>query len=171
VLYFQYDADGKPLPGSAYARNALATVGTHDLAPIAGFWRGTDLLVRRRAGNIVDDAALAAAQKARDADKAKLLVLLRSEGLLPKAGEPDAEPSIEALAEALQLLLASSASQLIGLSLDDLTLEQEALNTPATSLPDAPNWSRRSSLSIDELRGDERIRALVSRLRQRAFAP
>lgn len=171
VLYFQHGTDGNPLPGAQYARNALATVGTHDLPPIAGFWRGTDLQVRRRAGNIADDTALVAAQRARELDKQKLLALLRTERLLPPASDNAAEPTVEALVEALDMLLAGSASQLIGLSLDDLTLEQDALNTPATFLPDQPNWSRRSSLSLDDLRNDDRIRALVWRLRQRAHAP
>jgi 4-alpha-glucanotransferase len=174
VLYFQHGGDGEALPGSQYARHALATVGTHDLPPLAGFWLGTDLQVRRRAGNIADDAALAAAVAARAQDKQKLLSLLRREGLLPAlehaAGsqQPPPDPPIERLVEAVHVLLAGSASRLIGVSLDDLTLEREALNTPATVLHDAPNWSRRSSLSLEELKADERIRALVWRIRQRA---
>jgi 4-alpha-glucanotransferase len=72
------------------------------------------------------------------------------------------------LVEALHLFLAGSASRLIGIALDDLTLERDALNVPATRLADAPNWARRSKLSLEELRADERIRALVWAIRQRA---
>jgi 4-alpha-glucanotransferase len=168
VLYFQQGPDGEPMGAATYARSALATIGTHDLPPVAGFWRGTDLQVRRRAGNIADDAALVDAMRAREADKAKLLELLRREGLLPAAAPGAPDPSVETLVEALNLLLAGSGSQLIGISLDDLTLEHESLNTPATNLREDPNWSRKSSLSLDELRNDERIRALVWRIRQRA---
>lgn len=171
VLYFQQGPSGEPLPGAAYAPNALATVGTHDLPPIAGYWRGTDLQVRRRAGNIADDAALEAAQRGRDLDKAKLLALLRHERMLPPAAPGSADPPLDQLVEALHMLLAGGASQLVGVSLDDLTLEHESLNTPATFLADQPNWSRRSSLTLDDLRNDERIRSLVWRLRQRAYSP
>jgi 4-alpha-glucanotransferase len=172
VFYFQYGHDGVPLKGSDYARNALATVSTHDLPPVLGFWEGVDLQVRRRAGNIPDDAALAQALETRQHDKAKLLLLLRGEGLLAAASEPapgdPQEPSMAALVEAVHLFLASSASRLIGIALDDLTLERDALNVPATRLAQAPNWARRSSLSLEELRSDERIRALVWAIRQRA---
>jgi 4-alpha-glucanotransferase len=174
VLYFQYGHDGVPLGSRDYARNALATVSTHDLPPVVGFWQGVDLQVRRRADNIPDDAALAQALRMREHDKARLLQLLRREGLLPGAGEPGQvagvvqEPSMAELVEALHLFLAGSASRLIGIALDDLTLERDALNVPATRLADAPNWARRSRLSLEELRADERIRALVWAIRQRA---
>jgi 4-alpha-glucanotransferase len=104
------------------------------------------------------------------------LQLLRREGLLAGGGEPgqarvdDAaeEPSMAKLVEALHLFLAGSASRLIGIALDDLTLERDALNVPATRVVDAPNWARRSNLSLEALRADERIRALVWAIRQRA---
>jgi 4-alpha-glucanotransferase len=170
VLYFQHGPQGDPLPGSEYARNALATVGTHDLPPLGGFWQRTDLEVRRRAGNIADDASLGRAVLMREQEKAKLLALLRRERLLPPASEAG-DPPVGQLVEAVYLLLAGTASRLIGVSLDDLTLEHDALNTPATCLPDQPNWTRRSSLSIEQLCADERIQALVWRIRQRANEP
>jgi 4-alpha-glucanotransferase len=159
VLYFEHD------PPRRYARTALATLGTHDLPPLAGFWTGRDLELRRRAGNIATDDALAHALAERARVKGHLLWLLRQEGLLPP--EPS-EPPIDALAEALQILLAGASSRIVALALDDLTLEHEPLNIPATSLPDQTNWSRRSSSSLEEIAESERIRALVSRVTRRA---
>ena len=75
---------------------------------------------------------------------------------------------MEALVEAVYVLLAGASSRLVGVALDGITLEHEALNTPASYLPEAPNWSRRSRMSLDQLATDPRIRALVDRLVARA---
>ena len=164
VLYFERNWHGQTPPRD-YAPNAIATVSTHDLPPLAGYVRGQDLHVRHRSGNLADGDALAAALQERAQATAALLALLRAEGLLP---EEPTEPSIEAFVQATQVLLASAASRLCGVALDDLTLEHEALNTPASFLPDEPNWSRRSSLSMEQIASDPRIRALLERVVARA---
>jgi 4-alpha-glucanotransferase len=164
VLYFERGWHGQ-IPPRDYARNAIATVSTHDLPPLAGYLRGQDLHVRRRSGNIADDEALGHALHEREKARAELLSLLRDEGLIARDGE---DPSTEALVEAVQVLLSGAASRLVGIALDDLTLEHEALNTPASFLADAPNWSRRSSRSLEQIASDPRIRRLVERVVARA---
>jgi 4-alpha-glucanotransferase len=165
VLYFEREDNGEPRLPRHYARAALATVATHDLPPIAGYWQARDLVLRRRAGNIASDEALQRMRAEREHAKAGLLGLLRREGLLAKGPE---EPSIEELVLALCLLLASAESRLICVALDDLTLERDALNVPATALADQPNWSRRSSSSIEELVRDPRVAELLRLVKERA---
>jgi 4-alpha-glucanotransferase len=168
VLYFERDHAGTPRSPRSYARAALATIGTHDLPPIAGFFEGRDLVLRRAGGNIESDDALARARSERTDATVKLIARLRSEGLLPEDG---VAPPLEELVRALCLLLASAESRLVGLALDDLTLERDALNLPATVLAERPNWSRRSRLSLEQLVKDARIaemlRAVIGRARQR----
>jgi 4-alpha-glucanotransferase len=158
VLYFERASPRQ------YARSALATIGTHDLPPFFGFWSGLDLDLRRRAGNIADDQALARAREERAGMKAHLLWLLRQEGLVP---DELSEPSPQSVCVALQLLLAGAASSAVAVALDDLTLEYEPLNVPAASLPDAPNWSRRSRLSLEQIVSNDRIRDLLYSITQR----
>ncbi len=168
VLYFEHESASVLRHPRDYARAAFATVGTHDLPTLAGFFQGRDLLLRRRAGNIESDEALARALAQREQAKAGLLSLLRAEGLLPAQPE---DPSIEALTEAVYVLLAGAESRLIGLALDDLTLERDGLNLPAATLPEQPNWSRRSSLSLEQLAVDARIARLVRLVTERARQP
>jgi 4-alpha-glucanotransferase len=168
VLYFEHEWGGEPRPPRHYARAALASIGTHDLPPIPGFWAGQDLALRRRSGNLQTDDALAHALAERARAKQGLLALLRREGLLEPMPE---EPPIGTLVQALCVLLASAESRLICLGLDDLTFEIDGLNTPATMVAGSPNWSRRSRLSLEQLAADARVTALLWRVTQRAREP
>jgi 4-alpha-glucanotransferase len=164
VLYFERRHDGAFVTPSDYARQSLVTTSTHDLPPLVGFFAGEDLRVRRRAGNIANDGALARAHVDREHAKRELLDLLRREGLLTETQEAD----LAAVADAVHQLLAGGAPRLVGLALDDLTLELDSLNTPATQLADTPNWSRRLSMTVEELISDARIRASVRTASERA---
>jgi len=65
-------------------------------------------------------------------------------------------------------VIATGAPRLVGLALDDLTLEVDALNTPAASLSVERNWSRRSRMSLEELEASEPVRAALRRVRLNA---
>lgn len=161
VLYFERDASGAFVPPEAYAHAALASVGTHDLPPLLGFVRGTDLRRRREAGAIDSDDALQAALGERARAVTALLDRLRAAGLLDGAAT---EPAPAELVEAVHALLARGAPRLVALALDDLCLEHEPLNTPSASVPSAPNWSRRCRSSLEELHADDGIAAALRRI-------
>jgi len=91
VLYFGRDARGRFLPPRRYPARALVCANTHDMAPLAGYWQGRDLVLRRRAGQITTDAALAAAERSREIGRAALVRALRDEGVL-RAPPPREHP-------------------------------------------------------------------------------
>jgi 4-alpha-glucanotransferase len=157
VLYFERDWAGEALPPDAYARGALVTTGTHDLAPLLGFLQARDLELLDRIGRFDDPAARERAFADRTRFRASLLGLFHRHGLL--SDQPDLSPVD--LVRAAYRLLARTPAQLVGIALDDLCLEEEALNVPAVSVPGAPNWSRRSRLRLEELDRDEDIARLV----------
>src|SRR3712207_9040294 len=51
---------------------SLATANTHDLAPLAGWWRGRELELRREVGLLRDDDALDEARRERARDREAL---------------------------------------------------------------------------------------------------
>jgi 4-alpha-glucanotransferase len=161
VLYFERDGRGEFVSPRDYAAQSLVTVSTHDLPPLAGFLARRDLEVRRGAGNIASDAALEHAAAERRRAIVELLALLAREGLLPEAHDPQ----LADVASAVHRLIAAGAPRLVGLALDDLTLEVDALNTPAASLPNEPNWSRRSRRTLEELEASEDVREALRRVR------
>ena len=161
VLYFERGARGFR-PARAWSRRALATANTHDLAPLAGFAAGRDLLLRRRAGAIASERALRAALAERAASAAALARRLRAEGLLG-AGEPGPAE----LAEAVSGFLARTPCPLVALSLDDVALETEPVNLPGVGPRQHASWTRRMAQPLERLAGDRVLRACCAAQRRR----
>ncbi len=162
VAYFERD-DGVYRPASAIPRNALATVQTHDLAPLAGFAAGADLAIRRRVGELPDDEALGHALAARAEEHRALCDRLRAEGLLPAHDGVDPVQ----LAVAVHAFLARTPAALVAASLDDLAGEAEPVNVPGIPVDRHRSWSRRMNRTLAELRDDPVVRAILAALRAR----
>jgi 4-alpha-glucanotransferase len=157
VLYFERDKRGY-LPSEKYAPLALATANTHDMPTLAGFWAGRDIEQRARVGLIDGDAASAKAREERERDKRALLALLAREKILPSPRAPN-DPA--ELRGAIHEFLCRSPAVLVGLAVDDLAGENEAVNLPGVSPDRHPSWKRKMSMTIDELRANEHVRAAM----------
>ena len=159
VLYFERDGDGSFRPPRRYPAMALATVNTHDLAPVAGWWRGRDVELRVAVGQVAaDDAERVRGERARE--RWLLLRLLCDEGLLDPAvlaGEAPL-PEEAAVRALLHTLLRRTPSWMVGLSLDDLAGEVEPVNLPGVGLDGFASWSRRMRLPLERLRTDPAVR-------------
>ena len=82
VFYFERDGNGHFLAPEAYPARAMATVTTHDLPTLTGFWQGNDLALKRTL-KLYPDAQLAEADAAaREQDRRMLLEDLKHRGLL-----------------------------------------------------------------------------------------
>jgi 4-alpha-glucanotransferase len=171
VLYFEREEGGRFRPPRRYPRGALATANTHDLAPLAGWWHGRDVALRREVGLLRDEAAHDDALRERACDRAALLALLVDEGLLDDDEanrDPDAVSEIDVRA-AVHALLRRSPSWLVGLSLDDLVGETEPVNMPGVGQDKYPCWRRRLSLSLEQLATDAPARRALGA--DRAWVP
>jgi 4-alpha-glucanotransferase len=167
VLYFERDLDGSFRPPSAYPERSLATANTHDLPTLAGFWTGRDLDLRRAAGQIADETALAAARSGRAADREALRARLSAEGLL----ESSAPDTTAARAEAVHAFLSRTPARLIGVAVDDLAGEDEAVNLAGIDNLKHPSWSRRARPRIEALAADPEARRALSGLAARRMPP
>jgi 4-alpha-glucanotransferase len=147
VLTFEHDRRGTYRPSRGYLARALVCANTHDMAPLAGFWCGRDLTLRRRVGSIPSEEALRDARLARERTKQALLRRLRAEGVL-HAGQTSSDG---ALCAAVHAFLARTPATLLGLSLDDLAGEQEPVNLPGVGLDGFPSWSRKMTRALPEL--------------------
>lgn len=158
VTYFERDADGGFLAPARYPVRALVTAGTHDHVPLAGFWSGRDLEIRRAIGVLADDAALARARAERDTDRRALVARLTTERLLPDGSAPDAL----AIVRGVHALLARTPARMVGAALDDLALETAPVNIPGTTEARYPNWRRKMHRALEDITGPDGTAALAA---------
>ncbi len=172
LLIFEKHGDGRYRAPGEYPRQALASVATHDLPTLDGFWRGRDLEVKAALGQYPSDEARAGDAEGRRWDRLRLLEALAREGLLPPGLSPAhevPEARLDDLAEAVHAFLARTPAALLLANLDDLLGEREMQNLPGT-LAEHPNWRRRGSVPLEAWGGVERARRIAAAVRREGRA-
>jgi 4-alpha-glucanotransferase len=133
MLWFAREPDGTALAPEHWRRDCMATVGTHDVPPVAAFRTGEQVAVRARLGllnrpeSLERDAAGQMLSSWRDA--------LAARGLIPDGPLPGPDEFTVALYGYLNLTPAA----LVGVSLADAVGDRRAQNLPGTS-DEYPNW-------------------------------
>jgi 4-alpha-glucanotransferase len=157
VVMFE-QRDGKFVAPADYVRHALATVTTHDLPTLHGWWSGHDVDLWEKLGFYADASAAARAREERGEARERLLRALRAEGLWTDASLP--EYSAE-LGRAVHVYLARTRSALVTVQLEDMIGMLEPVNVPGTS-SEYSNWTRRMTASAAEIFARADVRALAT---------
>ncbi|HEY0833935.1 MAG TPA: malto-oligosyltrehalose trehalohydrolase [Azospirillum sp.] len=160
VVFFEWTEDGRFVGPDDYPYLALATVGSHDLATLRGWWEGHDIALKEEKG-LYPAADEAEKQRRRRADeRAHLIAAVRAAGLpLPAAFGPDT-PFDDGLGHAAHAFLARTNAAVAMVQLDELTDEGTQVNLPGT-VDEYPNWRRKLGLSLEELADDRRANAIA----------
>jgi 4-alpha-glucanotransferase len=167
LLYFEKDNQENFILPEDYPELALATVTTHDLPTLAGFWTHRDIEVRKKAGMLDNQQALIEAAAERAVDKKKLLRSLQELGLLPEDCSTDvnAYPEITGeLHNAVVGFLAMTPAKLFILAQEDLFKETDQQNLPGTTT-EYPNWSLKMKYTLEQLRSDPEAKAFSGMFR------
>jgi 4-alpha-glucanotransferase len=146
VLLFEREKSGFR-PASRFPSLALATANTHDMAPLAGWWKGRDIELRADVGLLPKAADVRRATAERASEKQALLHALR----LPPPPAYDLGHFTRTLTGAVHEFLCSSPADLVGLSLDDLTGEVDPVNVPGVGPDKYPSWRRRTRMTMEEV--------------------
>ena len=166
VFYFERTGDGECKAPQAYPDQAVAVVTTHDLPTLTGFWEAEDIQVRGRLGLYPDDTARRLAWEERRQLKESILRALKIQGLLPDgmteelSTVPNMTPE---LCHAIHLYLGRTPCWMVLATLDDLLGELAQTNLPGT-IDSYPNWSRKTTRSLEELREEPRLKRLAAEL-------
>ncbi len=155
VVYFARDARGGFLPAAEYPTHALASVGTHDHVPLAGFLSGRDLEIHRALGLHDGNDAPGGAAAERDRARQALLERLESEGVAPASNAESAD-----VVTAAHAFLGRTPAMMVGVALDDLGLETDPVNVPGTNNTQYPNWQRKMRRRLDEIATPEAAASL-----------
>jgi (1->4)-alpha-D-glucan 1-alpha-D-glucosylmutase len=161
-LFFERDWEsGAFRPPAAYPSEALASVGTHDLPTLAGYWQGHDLELRNALG-LIPSAELRDSQVVERAQtRAQLLVALGAQGLPESLQHPLTQPAMTAeMVRAVLVFLARSPARLLEIQPEDVLGQIDQVNLPGSLASQHPNWRRKLTLDLEEWAGDARFQAL-----------
>ncbi len=134
ILPFERWDDGGFADPAHYRPVSAAMTSTHDLPPVAGWWRGADLDWRDRIGVAVETRHERADNRAKFWQRA-----IWSGGMAGEAPPPE-QP--ERVVDAAIGIVAGAACELALIPAEDLFGLSEAPNIPGTTV-EHPNWCRR----------------------------
>ena len=134
---------------SAYPREALSAISTHDLPTVAGLWSGFDLAKQRELG-----------LKPNEESTKEIRDRLEEQAKLNKHA-----PINEVITGAYHLL-SQAPSRILAASLDDAVAVEERPNIPATSPEQYPDWSLALPVPLEEVITSELPRRIAEVLRR-----
>ncbi|WP_287034524.1 4-alpha-glucanotransferase, partial [Methylobacterium sp. CG09_land_8_20_14_0_10_71_15] len=144
ILAFEREGDGRFKAPSAYPRDALTAITTHDLPTFVGWWRGVDTDTRQSLG-LYDQERAESERAERVVERRRLAEALAGEQLLPSAEPPDAAPF-----EAAARYLARAPSMLTAVQYEDVVSELAQANVPG-STEGYPNWRRKLDRELADI--------------------
>lgn len=154
LLYFERAWDGAFDPPSTYPRLAAASVGTHDLPPLLGWWTGNDDPERQRDRSLLVDALV----------REECIGLEGARRLREDAAAGGTTALSEMLSEAVHRYLARTPSMLAVVAIEDVLGEVEAVNVPGT-VDEHPNWRRKRTIALEAIAGDGRLFSIGAAMR------
>lgn len=168
VLYFERDEENNFRAPQSYPVQAMATITTHDLPTLRGYWQSDDLALGKTLGLYRDEEVLQALYADRARARQGLLDGLHHYDCIPKkTGRKAALMEMTpVLNRGLQRYVADSACALLGLQPEDWLDMDAPVNVPGTS-DEYPNWRRKLSHTLEEMFGDEQVNKLIKDLDKR----
>ena len=163
VLLFEKHADGSFRRPDEYPRRAIATVTTHDLPTLGGYWSGNDIELRTRLALYPGEEARQRVTHERVRDRTALLDALAQAGLRPERCDGSENSYSETLALAIQVYLARSTAALVVLQAEDLLGMMDPVNVPGTSEEHA-NWQRKMTWDLEEVFASEYVRRVLAQV-------
>ncbi|MBV2129331.1 4-alpha-glucanotransferase [Arsukibacterium indicum] len=137
-----------------YPALSLATVTTHDMPTLVGFWNEHDLALRHQL-DLFPSAQIAANLEQLRKDEKQLL----SEQLQLEHGNP------RQLVYNSHLYLAATPARLMAYQLEDLLLVATPVNIPGTST-EYPNWRRKLPVEFEQALQQSEVRELITDMAQ-----
>ncbi|TCI01847.1 4-alpha-glucanotransferase [Corallincola luteus] len=165
VFFFEQAEDGGFISPNHYPVQAMATLTTHDMPTLIGFWHCDDLKLGKELGLYPDDNVLQTLYNDRHESKQKILDSLKGHQSLPDYISNDVNwvGMTRDLNYGMQVHMAKGSSSLLSLQLEDWLEMDKPVNVPGTST-EYPNWRRKLSKDLDKLFAEHDVQELMSKL-------
>lgn len=168
VLYFEHDSDTTFRAPQSYTVQAMATITTHDLPTLRGYWQSDDLTLGNKLGIYPEPEILKQLYQDREQSKQGLLESLHQYDCVPKriGRKASVLAMSPTLNHGLQYYIAESASALLGLQPEDWLDMAAPVNIPGTT-DQYPNWRRKLTVTLEEMFADKQINLLLKDVNKR----
>ncbi|MDF2178761.1 4-alpha-glucanotransferase [Aliiglaciecola sp. CAU 1673] len=165
VFFFEQAKDGGFFSPAHYPEQSMATLTTHDMPTLTGFWHCLDLELGKSLNLYPSDEVLAELYRTRHENKQQLLDTLHGHGSIPQwiGRYVDEVGMSRELNHGMQVHMAKGSSALLSLQLEDWLEMDKPVNIPGTS-SEYPNWRRKLNRSLEETFSDPVIQDLSKRL-------
>ncbi|MGQ8365684.1 4-alpha-glucanotransferase [Glaciecola sp. 1036] len=168
VFFFEQAEDGGFYSPSHYPVQSMATLTTHDMPTLSGFWHCDDFVLGKEVGVYPDDEVLAELYDDRHEMKQQILDSLHGHGSIPDYISRDVNyvGMTKELNFGMQTHMASGSSALLSLQLEDWLQMDKPVNIPGT-FNEYPNWRRKLSKNLEDIFSQPEIQHLASELTQK----
>ncbi|MEQ1975092.1 4-alpha-glucanotransferase [Xenorhabdus sp. SGI240] len=175
VFYFERNEQGEYRSPDEYPEQAMATITTHDLPTLRGFWQNKDLTLGEDIGLYPDKTLLVDLYSERKRCKQALLTSLNRHGYLSvESLKTDIFSSLQGTAslkqteypmshvinQSIHRYIAHSACALLGLQPEDWLDMERPVNIPGTT-EEYPNWRRKLTATLETMFVDAHINDLL----------
>ncbi len=165
MFFFEQAEDGGFYAPDHYPEQSMATLTTHDMPTLIGYWHCNDLALGKEVGLYPDADVLATLYDARHDNKQHILNTLHGHHSISSSishNVNDVGMTIE-LNYGMQTHMACGSSALLSLQLEDWLQMDQPINIPGT-FNEYPNWKRKLSRNLEDIFEDDAILTLTKNL-------
>lgn len=165
VFFFEQAEDGGFYSPKHYPEQSMATLTTHDMPTLTGYWHCDDLALGKELGLYPTDEILSSLYVSRHKNKQEILNSLHGHGSIASwiPREVDELSMKKDLNFGMQIHMAGGSSSLLSLQLEDWLQMDKPINIPGT-FKEYPNWKRKLNRSLENIFSDPEIAQLAEDL-------
>lgn len=165
VFFFEQAKDGGFYSPEHYVEQAMATLTTHDMPTLIGYWHCKDLELGQELGLYSGEELIASLYESRAKDKQQILNSLHGHNSIPEHISQDAMqvPMTQELNYGMQIHMAKGNAALLSLQLEDWLQMDMPVNIPGTS-NEYPNWRRKLTVDLEDIFSMNEINHLTNEL-------
>lgn len=168
VFFFEQAKDGGFYSPAHYPVQSMATLTTHDMPTLIGFWHCDDLNLGKELGVYPDAQVLQNLFNDRHANKQHILDTLHGHHSISTQISSDVNyvGMSQALNFGMQKHMAGGSSALLSLQLEDWLEMDKPVNIPGT-FDEYPNWRRKLSQNLEDIFSQAKLQQLGRELTKR----
>lgn len=162
VFFFEQAKDGGFYSPAHYPKQSMATLTTHDMPTLNGYWNCYDLELGKELNLYPTPEVLSDLYNSRHRNKQAILDTLHGHHSVTNEVGYDVNyvGMSRALNFGLQLHMAGGSSELLSLQLEDWLEMDKPVNIPGTSV-EYPNWRRKLTRDLQSIYSDDALNKLA----------